>query len=82
MDSKKLVRRILEVITLPNVTKGLDVFNKAVSDFGSSMDSMMKEMSSDVAKSNERQKKESIKNQKNLEKIYGKSDVKIWSDSI
>ena len=80
MDSKKLVRRILEVITLPNITKSLDVFNKSIQEFGSSMDSMMSEMSSEVHSSQEQQKKERVKNQKNIEKIFGNKKPQIWSD--
>jgi len=75
-----MIRRILELITLPNLTKSLDSFNKGVQEFGKNMDSIMSEMSSDIHSSQEQQKKESKKNQDNLEKIFGTSDVKIWSD--
>ena len=61
--------------------KNMDSFNKAMSDFGKSMDSVTKELSNDVSKSNENTKKREAINKKNLDKIYGNSKhTKIWSD--
>jgi hypothetical protein len=61
--------------------KGMDIFNKTLNDFGKSMDSMTKELSQDVAKSEKRGRSESKKNQKNIQKLLGSSkSVKIWSD--
>ena len=53
-------------------SKGMDTFNKAVQDFGDSMDTMTREMSSDIEKSNRDAEIREIKNKKNLEKIWGK----------
>ncbi len=50
----------------------MDTFNKAVQDFGDSMDTMSKEMSSDIEKSNRVAKIREKKNKENLEKIWGK----------
>ena len=66
----------LSKFTLKNFDKGMSVFNKAVKDFGGSMDSMTKEMSSDVEKSNKKSKSEAKKNQRNIDKLWGKSKPK------
>ena len=54
------------------LSKGTDAFNKAVQDFGNSMNTMTKEMSSDIEKSNKEAKIREKKNRENLEKIWGK----------
>ncbi len=56
----------------------MDIFAKAMQDFGDSMDKLTKES---LGNKNEN----SYKDKKNLEKIWGKkekssSEVKIWSD--
>ncbi len=65
---------ILKIINMKNIHQGITVFNKAVQDFGDSMDTMTRELSSDIEKS----KKESVareqKNKENLDKIWGKKD--------
>ncbi len=65
---------ILKIINMKNIHQGINVFNKAVQDFGDSMDKMTSELSSDIEKS----KKESVareqKNKENLDKIWGKKD--------
>ena len=71
---------------LKSFDKGMAQFNKGVKDFGETMDSITKELSSDVSKSNQRAKRESIKNQRNVEKLFGKSNkkqnnIKIWGSS-
>jgi len=58
--------------TIEAFNKGMDTFNKAVQDFGDSMDTMAKEMSSDVEKSNRASEIREKKNKENLEKIWGK----------
>jgi len=58
--------------TIEAFNKGMDTFNKAVQDFGDSMDTMAKEMSSDVEKSNKESMVREKKNKENLEKIWGK----------
>ena len=59
--------------------KGTHTFNKAVQDFGDSMDTISKEMSSDIEKSNKAAEIREKKNKENLEKIWGKRkwDVKF-----
>ena len=74
MTKKQLVVNILKKINLKNIDKGIDTFNKAVQDFGSSMDTMSKEFSSDIEKSNREAKIREKKNKENLEKIWGKRD--------
>ncbi len=49
----------------------MDTFNKVVQDFGDSMDTMTKEMSSDIQKSNRESKVREKRNKENLEKIWG-----------
>ncbi len=73
MKYKKL-NSIFKIINMKNINQGINVFNKAVQDFGDSMDTMTRELSSDIEKS----KKESVareqKNKENLDKIWGKRD--------
>ncbi len=73
MKYKKL-NNIFKIINMKNINQGINVFNKAVQDFGDSMDTMTRELSSDIEKS----KKESVareqKNKENLDKIWGKKD--------
>ena len=56
---------------LKKFDKGMSVFNKAVKDFSDSMDSVTKELSSDIVKSNKNKELEAKKNQENLRKIFG-----------
>ncbi|KER06830.1 hypothetical protein AAA799E16_00557 [Marine Group I thaumarchaeote SCGC AAA799-E16] len=87
---KETLKSIPSKITPENIhkgfkmmDKGMSVFNRAVQDFGKSMDLLTKEMSEDARKKNNQSKTESKKNKRNLDKIYGKkkSNVKIWSNS-
>ena len=66
------LKNILKIINMKNIEQGISTFNKAVQDFGDSMDSMTREMSSDVEKSNSESITREKKNQENLEKIWGK----------
>ena len=54
------------------LSKCTHTFNKTVQDFGDSMDTMTKEMSSDIEKSNKVAKIREKKNKENLEKLWGK----------
>ena len=56
---------------MKNINHGIDVFNKAVQDFGDSMDTMTKEMSSDIEKSHKESETREKKNKENLDKIWG-----------
>jgi len=76
MNYKSKLVLFLRKFTLKNFDKSMSVFNKAVKDFGDSMDSMTKEMSSDVEKSNKKLKSEAKKNQRNIDKLWGKSKPK------
>ena len=64
--------KILKKINLKNINHGIDTFNKIIQDFGDSMDTMTRELSSDIEKSNRESKTREKKNKKNLEKIWGK----------
>lgn len=55
---------ILKKINMVNISKGINAFNKAMQDFGISMDKLSKEF--DGPKTDD-----SAKNKKNLEKIWG-----------
>ena len=57
---------------MKDISKGIDTFNKAVQAFGDSMDTMTRELSSDIEKSNRASKDMEKKNKENLEKIWGK----------
>ena len=74
MTKKELIINILKKINLKNINKGMDTFNKAVQDFGNSMDTLTKEMSSDVEKSNRKAEIREKKNRENLEQLWGKKD--------
>ena len=76
---KKFLASSLKKLNAKNInsaivafSKGMDTFNKAVQDFGDSMDTMTREMSSDIEKSNRESKIREKKNKENLEKIWGK----------
>ncbi len=63
---------VFKKINMENITHGIDTFNKAIQDFGDSMDAITRELSSDVKKLNKESKVREKKNQENLEKIWGK----------
>ncbi len=65
---------ILKKINMKNIDSGINSFNKAVQDFGKSMDSLTKEMSADVEKSNRDSEVREKKNKENLDKIWGRKD--------
>jgi len=71
---------VLKQINLKNFDKGMSEFNKSMKQFGNAMDSMTKELSTDIKKSNERAESQAKRGKENMKKIWGKSDVKIWSD--
>ena len=66
------MNKIFKIINLKNINQGISTFNKAVQDFGDSMDSMTREMSSDIEKSNRESETREKRNQENLDKIWGK----------
>jgi hypothetical protein len=68
----KTLDKIFKIINLKNIDQGISTFNKAVQDFGDSMDSMTREMSSDIKKSNKESEDRTKRNQENLDKIWGK----------
>ena len=72
IELNKKLKTILKRINAKNINQGICSFNKAVQDFGDSMDTMTRELSSDIEKS----KKESVareqRNKENLDKIWGK----------
>ncbi len=74
MTKREQIIKILEKINMKNVNQGMDIFNNAVQDFGKSMDSITKEMSYDIEKSNKESEAREKKNKENLEKIWGKRD--------
>ena len=59
---------------MKNINHGIDTFNKLVQDFGASMDSLTREMSSDIEKSNRESEAREKKNKENLDKIWGRKD--------
>ena len=67
---------------LQSFDKGMAMFNKCMQQFLDSMDSITKEFLSDIEKSNKKSKSEAMKNQRNIDKLWGKlkSNAKIWSD--
>ena len=65
---------ILKIINMKNINQGINVFNKAVQDFGVSMDTMTRELSSDIEKSDKESASREQKNKENLDKIWGKKN--------
>ncbi len=63
---------ILKKINMKNINKGIKTFNKIVQDFGDSMNTITREFSSDIEKSNRESKVREKKNKENLDKIWGK----------
>ena len=57
---------------MKDISKGIDSFNKAVQAFGDSMDTMTRELSSDIKKSDKESKIREKKNKENLDKLWGK----------
>ena len=74
MTKREQIVKILEKINMKNINQGINVFNKAVQDFGKSMDTMTREMSADIEKSNRESEAREQKNKENLDKIWGKRD--------
>ncbi len=73
MKYKKL-ESIFKIINMKNINQCITVFNKAVQDFGNSMDTMTRELSSDIEKSHKESVAREQKNKENLDKIWGKKD--------
>jgi hypothetical protein len=69
---KKALETILKTINMKNINQGISAFNKAVQDFGDSIDSMTRELSTDIEKSNVASKTREKRNQENLDRIWGK----------
>ncbi len=80
MKIKSIILSILKEINQTNLNKVLDVFSNGMNQFSKSMNEVTKELGQDVAESNRKQESESNKNQENLDKIFGNSKPKIWSD--
>ena len=74
MTKKQWIITVLKKIDMKDIDKGIKTFNKAVQDFGDSMDTMTKEMSSDIEKSNKASEARERKNKENLDKGWGKRD--------
>ncbi len=75
---KKFIITTLKKFNAKNINSAIDVlnrgtntFNKAVQDFGNSMNTMTKEMSSDIEKSNRASEIRAKKDKENLKKIWG-----------
>ncbi len=62
---------ILKIINMKNINQGIITFNKALQDFGDSMNSITKEMSLDIEKSNRESEDREKKNKENLDEIWG-----------
>ncbi len=74
MTKRGQIIKILEKINMKNVNQGMDIFNNAVQDFGKSMDTITREMSTDIEKSNGASEAREKKNKEHLDNIWGKRD--------
>ncbi|MGY5151879.1 MAG: hypothetical protein ACW9XA_06390 [Candidatus Nitrosopumilus sp. bin_6a] len=72
MMKRKFILKILSKVNSENISLGIDSFNKAIQDFGDSMDSITREFSADIEKSNGESRIREEKNKENLDKIWGK----------
>jgi hypothetical protein len=72
MIKREHIIKILKKINIENIHQGMDTFNKTIQDFGDSMDSITKEFSADIEKSDKESKIREQKNKENLDKILGK----------
>jgi hypothetical protein len=68
----KTLESIFKIINMKNIDQGISTFNKAVQDFGNSMEKITGELSSDIEKSNRESMTREKRNQVNLDKIWGK----------
>jgi hypothetical protein len=75
------LKSILKIFTLENLDKnlksfdkGMSHFNKAIQDWGDSMEKMTKKLGSDIEKSKKNQKERESIDKANLDKIWGKRD--------
>ena len=66
------LKNILKIINMKNINQGIITFNKAIQDFGNSMDTITGELSSDIEKSIKESEAREKKNKENLDKIWGK----------
>ena len=74
MTKREQIIKILEKINMKNINQGIDIFNNAVQDFGKSMDTITREMSTDIEKSNRESEAREKKSKENLDKIWGRRD--------
>jgi hypothetical protein len=72
MTKRAQIINILKKINPENMDRGMEIFNKTIQDFGKSMDSITREFSADIEKSNRESKIREKKNKENLDKIWGK----------
>ncbi len=70
----KRYNTLKKYINQENFDKGMDIFNNAVQDFGKSTNTITREMSTDIEKSNRESEAREKKNKENLDKIWGKRD--------
>ncbi len=68
------MNKFFKIINMKNINYCIETFNKTVQDFGKSMDTITKEMSVDIEKSNRNSEVREKKNKENLDKIWGKRD--------
>ena len=71
-ELNKKLKTILNLINAKNINQGISTFNKTVQDFGDAMDTMTREMSSDIEKSNQELESREQKNKEKLDRIWGK----------
>ena len=77
MTARTILSKILSLITPKNLGYAIDTFSKGVQEFGNAMDSVTKELSSDIAKSDRRARKQGTKDRVNVDKLLGKKKP-LW----
>ncbi len=61
MEEMSLISKVIAMVTPENLGKCLDTFSKGVGEFGNAMSAMTNELSSDMAKSDRRARKQGTK---------------------
>jgi hypothetical protein len=72
MNKLDYIIRIFKKIDVDKINQGMSDFNKVIQDFGDSMDTITREFSADIEKSNRESEIREQKNKENLDKIWGK----------
>ncbi|GEM_PF-2349490 len=72
MKTRAILSKVIAIFTPENLGYALDTFSKGVQEFGNAMDSVTKEFSDDIAKSNKGHSIREQRDRQNVDKLLGK----------